>query len=636
MRPRLASIAAPENRERYLFWLVFLAGLLNGLLYIFIIPPWQHYDEPTQFEYAWLIANRPGLPNPGDYDQSMRRELAASMVEHGFFRDMDIQPDLLAQSEPVWIGISQTGDPPLYYWLAALPLRLLRWNDVTLQLYAARNVSLLFFMITLLAAYGVAGALRLSPAWLLPAMLALSPGFVDLMTSVNNDVGAVAFFSLFLWSGIRLVRGGFHWPSLVGLLASAAGCFWTKNTAVVAVPLAALAIVLAGFPGARRKVAWGLLLAGALAAGLALFSGGGVAHWTPQPGQSATERGAIHQTPLGFQAFRLVVQPKASTPALYQILSGDQIQQLIGQPLTIGAWIWASNPTSALPPYLQGDGASKPEVAPVGMQPIFVAYHTSITDSRERLLFLAPAASEQEGQLEIYYDGVVLATGSFPLDVPPEFDDQNAKSGTWAGQPFTNLVQNPSAEQAWPRVRPATADFLAGFFPSRPELALTALLEWPKAVWYYRAAARNLFITWWARFGWGHVPLLGFHPYLVLGCLSLAGLAGALVFVWRRKACLPWDAVILLALALIYLWGAALLRGVGSLTGEVFIPAARYAAPAILPTALMLLSGWREIFFMGERRLDLPPNAKAISFWVFFLSMNFFGITSILVFYYLV
>ena len=92
-------------------YLIMLAGLIHGLLYVFLLPPWQHYDEPGHFEYAWLLANRLGLPSPGKYDQSMRREVAASMVEHAFFKYLDIRPNLLDQNTPVWIGSSQTNDP---------------------------------------------------------------------------------------------------------------------------------------------------------------------------------------------------------------------------------------------------------------------------------------------------------------------------------------------------------------------------------------------------------------------------------------------------------------------------------------------------------------------------------------------
>ncbi len=131
-------------KEHRVLFLMLLLALVTGITFIFLVPPWQHYDEPTQFEYAWLIANRSGIPGIGDYDQMLRREVAASMVENDFFRDLGFEPNLLAATEQIWIGISQIGSKPLYYWVAALPLRLFQATDITFQLNAVRFISLLF------------------------------------------------------------------------------------------------------------------------------------------------------------------------------------------------------------------------------------------------------------------------------------------------------------------------------------------------------------------------------------------------------------------------------------------------------------------------------------------------------------
>ena len=80
--------------------IILVLGLVHGLLYVFLEPPWQHYDEPTHFEYAWLIANRAALPQGDDFDQGMRREVAASMLEHGFFNNLSYRPNLVS-STPV-------------------------------------------------------------------------------------------------------------------------------------------------------------------------------------------------------------------------------------------------------------------------------------------------------------------------------------------------------------------------------------------------------------------------------------------------------------------------------------------------------------------------------------------------------
>ena len=104
-----------------------------------MLPPWQHYDEPSHFEYAWLIANRSLTPGDSDVDLTMRREIATSMLQYGFYRGLP-QPDL-QQENPlkIWIGVSQLGKSPLYYTLVSLPLFLMRGVDVAAQLYAAEN-----------------------------------------------------------------------------------------------------------------------------------------------------------------------------------------------------------------------------------------------------------------------------------------------------------------------------------------------------------------------------------------------------------------------------------------------------------------------------------------------------------------
>src|SRR5512141_1602571 len=60
--------------------LMLALGLLSGLLSFLVIPPWTHNDEPGHFEYVWLAAHSPAWPRPGQFDQSMRKELAGSLL----------------------------------------------------------------------------------------------------------------------------------------------------------------------------------------------------------------------------------------------------------------------------------------------------------------------------------------------------------------------------------------------------------------------------------------------------------------------------------------------------------------------------------------------------------------------------
>ena len=151
-RQKLIESIIKEHRGLFL---VLLVGIIHGILYLRLIPPWQHYDEPGHVEYAWLIADRLRIPELGDFDQSMRRETAASMIEYDFFKNLDFRPNLLSLNDPIWIGHSQVFGLPLYYIYVALPLRLLRYSDITFQLYMGRVMSLLLYLVTIFAAYGI-------------------------------------------------------------------------------------------------------------------------------------------------------------------------------------------------------------------------------------------------------------------------------------------------------------------------------------------------------------------------------------------------------------------------------------------------------------------------------------------------
>ena len=105
-------------------------------------------------------------------------------------------------SEKPWIGqYPQLNEPPLYYLFRTILLRVLPSDNVDMQLYVARLVSLTLFLSTILVGYGLVA--EITPThhplrFLVPLTMALLPGLADLMSAVNNDVGAIAVFSLFL------------------------------------------------------------------------------------------------------------------------------------------------------------------------------------------------------------------------------------------------------------------------------------------------------------------------------------------------------------------------------------------------------------------------------------------------------
>ena len=250
---------------KYRVQLILLVSLINGMAYLILVPPWQHYDEPGHFEYAWLAANLDHWPLSGEYDQYMRREVAASMIEHDFYRGMSGFPNLLEINKPVEIGIAQTGDLPAYYFLASIPLRIMKFTDITWQLYCTRMVSVLFLVFTVFLAFKTSCLVFGDDhplVWMVPLFMAFLPALVDLMSAVNNDVAAIAFFTLFVYAAVRLNKKGVNLFNLGLLFAAMVLCMFTKSTAWLALPLGGLSLIMALF---KKKWLWVYILLGFLA-----------------------------------------------------------------------------------------------------------------------------------------------------------------------------------------------------------------------------------------------------------------------------------------------------------------------------------------------------------------------------------
>jgi hypothetical protein len=625
------------EEHRIILWVLLLA-LINGLVFVFIVPPWQHYDEPGHFEFAWLIANQEGIPSSGTYDQNMRRELAASMIEHDFFAGLNFRPNLLAVNEPIWIGISQISDRPLYYYLAAIPLRIVPYTDMAFQLYLVRLISLGFYLVSILAAYGIAR--EISPSnhplrWMLPLGMTLLPGFTDLMTAFNSDVGATAFFSLFLWVAVRMIQRGVSWMSFIALLILAAISFWTKNTVSLVAVLPIPVMLFAFLRASRRKFAWAGVALLSLAALLLIFRWGDAASWYRQSFPNEPTRSVHPMAPHGNYSFNLPLHPDRPLPGLVQVLPQNVVQAMRGKTVTIGAWMWASEVVVVRSPLINDGHQTHFREVEIGVEPNFFSFSLDMREDLQRArLILAPMNAPPEAEILVYFDGVLLVEGSYSANQPPEFNNSQAVSGNWDGHSIRNLLRNASAESAWPWINPTFDRLIAQNYPGRPALILASLLDWSMADWYFETTLRNLFHTFWGKFGWGHVPLVGFRPYSFLGLITLVGLVGAIFMLINNKRRLPWELLFVFGFSLVFIWGAALVRGVDSiLGGNIFIPSSRYAYPAIIPTIVLLVVGCYEVMRLIQKLFKIHMTVMYVSFILLFLILNITGLFSIWSYY---
>ena len=600
------EVSKLRNKERDGIILILILALMHGLIYVYLLPPWQHYDEPNHFEYAWLIANRGWSPKPGDSDPKMNRDVVESMIIHGFYKDFGIIPELDSPDQPVMItGYSQLDDPPFYYWIVSLPLRFMNGWNVTAQMYMGRLVSLILYLITVMIAWGITREIT-SPGHplrlLVPGTLALLPGYVDIMTSINNDVGAVLVMSLSLWGSLRLVKRGFSIIDFIWASSTALLSIFTKSTAVVSLLILPIAIIFSFLQGAKQKYAWFLIFVSFLTVLGAAFTWDDAAWWYRSTSQAGPTRVQDEKAVLGEYAFVIETQAEVTPRWMVPFFQPIPItigRELYGEDVTLGVWMWASRPVDIRFPTLRTPNSAYSENIDVGKKPRFYALQATLTDTNPRIwISLTKPKSLPYEDVQIYYDGLVLVEGHRPLGEKPIFNATDGSHGYWGGEHFTNLIRNGSAEEAGLRFRPWFDDFGSKFLGdnTRPSLVMTYLYDWSNAGFIYKITIPHMFRTFWAKFGWGHVPLIGNHPYRDLAAFSLILLSGAVLGVLRNRRILPWDVLLILGIAIFAVWVPTLIRGAIFLAiPNNYYPVARYTYPVIIPMAIAFSFGWLEI-----------------------------------------
>ncbi len=601
--------------------IVGLIALLQGLLFLWLLPPWQHYDEPTHFEYAWLIANHGHLPAANEFDRPMQRAVINSMLSHNFYWNLP-KPNLQDEQAKLSLGLSELDHPPVYYMLVSLPLRLVRQRDVTTQLYIARLVSLALFLLTVTAAGGITRNLtspRSGLRWAVPLAIALFPALSDIMTAVNNDAGAICLFTCFLWLGVRTIRCGLTMDRTLGLVALAVLAPFVKNTAALALLLLPLVLLLALWVQRGWQWRYMALLGASTSACLvvAVFGWGDAAFWYRWP-SGEFQSAATRVQPLGDQArSALMVETRQHAPTRYLLnpIPSANVAQLAGQMITVGGWVWADQPITASVPALmfspRGTKELRFQTHPISVTttPTFHSWTTQLSPVTGTLYYTLIANIDQPVMTRLYLRNPILVPGSFGAATEPTLVGKTGEQVLWAGHQVPNMVRNATLTMAWPRLRPWLEGLLSRSLRRSPAQLLDALLDVGQSGRFMLVTVAPFALRGvWSRLAWGQVTIRGpLWPLLML-VVTLVSLLGTLIWLLRRR----WGKQRSLDAAFLFLAVAA--GGVWILTlgwslpyrwAQPTLPAARYALPASVPLLMLLIGGWQYLFPQQYRLLAI-------------------------------
>jgi len=572
-------------------WFLGLAFIV-GLVYLFLLPPWQQNDEPGQFEYVWLAANLDHWPKKGEYDVGLRRQILTSMHEYRFFEDRGITPNLIDLSQPPDIGVPQVGSPPLYYFLASLPLRLINNTDIIFQFYVARFVSLLLFVATVFFSYRTSKILfDAHPlSLMLPALIALFPQLAYRMTAINDDSAAVASMTFLIWMSVRGIRNGADWKTLLGIPIGIASCVFSKTTAWLGVPIGLVALLLSIFRNYQKWVWIGL-------GGVSLLSLILMIDWnTTIPAYYYRRNGEVkhERSNLAVEGNYVFVTDKGNL-SFYQVIDKNELLKKSSNgetTFTFGVWVWANSQTEIPFAKIEVDGVNRLELQNITVSETPTFYTSRLTVPEQ---FRSGVLQVNRGfindEVSIYWDCFILVAGDFDLTSISTVTSKCEKIQLGSNQ-TENLIRNPSAEIKWFPMRKAISSILSESF-KLSSADFWAVTDPPTSFLYFRDAAMYLYRTFWGRFNWGTLPLVGNKPYRIFIIPTLLAIVGNGLGLMRYRKMVNWSFVLLL---LVILWGQliyTLFRFAGDWhTYYLLLPQARYFFPAVFAAGFFLCTGW--------------------------------------------
>lgn len=262
---RMVAVFQNAPLERRFLWLLLLLFLAKGVIFTFVFPPFSGHDEVAHYAYLKVMVEEgrlPVIPDPVKFDADYRNSVDTDIdvipayfakyqqyiTQDWYKSETGIIPTVQYLGEYLPSGWIYTANhPPLYYLLVAPVYKLMDAQDQEARLYALRLAGIAFGLLTVLFAYLTVRRLFPGEPFLaitVPTLVAFQPQIAYESAMLNNDILAIATTS----ACIYLIVVGLQNRFTVGLcswLGLALGlALLSKTTAVIVMPVIAVAIVL--------------------------------------------------------------------------------------------------------------------------------------------------------------------------------------------------------------------------------------------------------------------------------------------------------------------------------------------------------------------------------------------------------
>lgn len=226
----------PPTRTRWLLAAIWICFLFRGWFYASMFPLWEGYDEFAHFGVVRAMAAKGILlaprdqPGQRDVEESFKfvpvpwevrgwNVFQSSLTEEAYWalptEERRQRETRLRGMPPNWQRVDSTGgisayeafQPPLYYWLMAPALYVLKGAGLLAQVMWLRWVGVAIASSAVPLSFGIAFAVtrRETVALGCSAVVAVMPGFAIDVARISNEPLCILLFSMSIWLGLRIL-----------------------------------------------------------------------------------------------------------------------------------------------------------------------------------------------------------------------------------------------------------------------------------------------------------------------------------------------------------------------------------------------------------------------------------------------